>query len=351
MEKQKENKEREVLPDIIRGFAIILVVLGHCIQEGSGNLYKEQQLYFGDEVYQFIYSFHMPLFMMISGYLAWGSLNRANGKRGLLKKRVSSLLVPIFMWTAIDYIRILIINTLKGQAQPEALIFVYFYNALNNMWFLWAVFWCFFIVYVMYYYFKDSVIIYVLIFGAMFFLPDGLGLGAYKYMLPYYLIAFYGHKHIENKDIKSIKIFYVMAMGVIFIVAVSFFNEESFIYLTGYKLIGKNTLKQLYIDIYRFLVGLIGSCFWILIWKKVYELRKNKLIDGILKMLKSLGRESMGIYILSGYIIIFVLQKMIVVSKQSYILNFLETIVIVMVSYGLTIFLKRVPLLSKLVGK
>ena len=31
-----DKKKRELLPDVLRGFAICLVVLGHCIQEGSG---------------------------------------------------------------------------------------------------------------------------------------------------------------------------------------------------------------------------------------------------------------------------------------------------------------------------
>ena len=35
----KEQYKREKLPDILKGFAIILVVLGHCIQEGSGYFY------------------------------------------------------------------------------------------------------------------------------------------------------------------------------------------------------------------------------------------------------------------------------------------------------------------------
>ena len=72
-----EKKERELLPDLLRGFAIVLVVLGHCIQDGSGVGYRSEALYFSDRLYQFIYSFHMPLFMMISGYLSWGSIQKA----------------------------------------------------------------------------------------------------------------------------------------------------------------------------------------------------------------------------------------------------------------------------------
>ena len=128
--------ERERLPDVLRGFAIILVVFGHCIQEGNGESFSSGALYFDDKLYQFIYSFHMPLFMMISGYLSGKSMQRADTvqkRRVLLKRRMITLLSPIFLWTAIDYARILISNYIYGKSQPEAVLFVYFYNAFNNL--------------------------------------------------------------------------------------------------------------------------------------------------------------------------------------------------------------------------
>ena len=55
----------------------------------------------------------MPLFMLISGYLSWGSIQKAVGKkerRALLSRRASALLSPVFLWTAVDYARILLLN-------------------------------------------------------------------------------------------------------------------------------------------------------------------------------------------------------------------------------------------------
>lgn len=46
--------------DILRGFAIFLVTLGHIIEKSG---YKESPLF------TFIYSFHMPLFFCISGFI------------------------------------------------------------------------------------------------------------------------------------------------------------------------------------------------------------------------------------------------------------------------------------------
>ncbi len=71
---QTKIMKRDPLPDIIRGFAILLVILGHCIQEGNGAAFSNQMQYFDDRLYQLIYSFHMPLFALVAGYFAYPSI-------------------------------------------------------------------------------------------------------------------------------------------------------------------------------------------------------------------------------------------------------------------------------------
>jgi fucose 4-O-acetylase-like acetyltransferase len=337
------TNDRERLPDILRGFDIILVVLGHCIQDGSGVDFSANALYFSDKLYQLIYSFHMPLFMILSGYLAWGSVNKANdraARRSLLKRRAQSLLIPIFLWTGIDYVRILVTNYINGSPQPEAIVFVYFYNALNNLWFLWAVWWCFLIVYLVHYFMKDNWAVYVIIFLAMFVIPDGLGLGAYKYMLPYFVFSYYSHDFAK----KHKPIFPILV--IIYIGLFSLYNEESFIYLTGYKLIGKDVVHQLYLDIYRMVIGFVGSGVVIMLWKFITQHTQYEF-----KLLQQLGKASMGIYILSGYIIVFAVQKLEFIEERSYFVNIIETVAVLAISALMVEVLGRIPYIRKIVGK
>lgn len=365
MKKRKlwmENKsERELLPDLLRGFAIILVVLGHCIQEGSGEAYRTEQLYFNDRLYQFIYSFHMPLFMMISGYLSWKGIEGAKEKSArisLLKRRARSLLIPIFAWTALDYVRILIVNHLNGEPQPEALVFVYFYNALSNLWFLWAVWWCFLVVFVMHCFMKDNIGVYVLGFMALFVIPDGLGLGAYKYMLPYFLFGYYVHGWMQHKGWKQDcrpKIWMVIVAGLAFAGLFLYYNEDCFIYLTGYKLIGKPVGWQLWIDLYRLFVGFAGSLFFVLLWQYIV-VEINKINDTgkriiMCSVLRRLGADSMGIYILSGYLLIFLIQRLDFIDHPSYVWNMIETVVVLIVSLCCTVLFGKIPGLKRFVGK
>ena len=357
----KKSGKREMLPDILRGFSIILVVLGHCIQEGSGELYRVGFSYFSDRLYQFIYSFHMPLFMLISGYLGWYSMKRCQNQKArleVLRTRAATLLVPIFFWTALDYARILIINCVEKNPQPEALVFVYFYNALNNLWFLWAVWWSFLVVYVMHNFLRDNIIIYVLGFMALFILPDGLGMGAYKYMLPYYLTGYYVHGYMENKGKpakKSPRLWMIGIIGLAFAGLFIYYNEDSFIYLTGYKLVGKKVARQLGIDIYRLVIGFAGSVFFILVWQyilmcadKLNQQRNGRIQFGVLR---KLGADSMGIYIVSGYLLIFVIQRFDFIQQPSYIFNIFETIIVLAMSWLIVGIIGKIPVLKKVIGK
>lgn len=68
-----EPKQRVRWIDAIKGFAIILVVLGHVAERYyKYDLYPNYTVVF-QWIYNVIYSFHMPLFMIISGYLFYYS--------------------------------------------------------------------------------------------------------------------------------------------------------------------------------------------------------------------------------------------------------------------------------------
>lgn len=89
-------KERILWLDNLKLFAIYLVVLGHCLLAFDYPVYQNK---YQNCLCEFIYSFHMPLFMLISGYFSNGLLL----KRINIKKRFVQLILPCLSFTIICY--------------------------------------------------------------------------------------------------------------------------------------------------------------------------------------------------------------------------------------------------------
>lgn len=354
-----EIKKREALPDILKGFAVFLVILGHCIQEGSGAGFQEESLFFWDKLYQFIYSFHMPLFMLVSGYFAWDSMKRGtqgSARRRLLGKKAAALLLPVFAWTVFELLWQLAESGGEADifASPAEFLKAFALGFVSTGWFLWAVFWCFLIVYIVHFFFRDCVLLYGAGFLAMFVVPDGLGLGAYKYMFPFFLAAFYFHGYRERGSRprwqeRLSKVYdwvWIGAAGAVFGILFLFFDEYSMIYLSGYKLVGKDIPRQLGIDIYRTVIGFAGAGFFILFWRKLSSLGG----EGSFPLLRALGVNSLGLYLISGKVCLEAGRWLCPFLFPNYLLNLGEAAAVTALSYVLTTFLKRIPVLCWLGG-
>jgi fucose 4-O-acetylase-like acetyltransferase len=126
--------------DVIKGIAIILVILGHCIQFGSGEKYFLNEQYFGNPVFIFIDSLHMPLFMIISGILFFYMINKYSTEE-MLKSCFTKNLLPIFVWTTLINIGLLIIKIVFGISLDLTSFMTSLLNQyLNTLWYLWAIF-------------------------------------------------------------------------------------------------------------------------------------------------------------------------------------------------------------------
>ena len=75
---EKTNKQRIAWIDILKGIGIIFFVLGHVIHN--------------DMIFNWIYSFHMPLFFFAGGYLYKKDINIVR----YIKHKFRSIMVPYF---------------------------------------------------------------------------------------------------------------------------------------------------------------------------------------------------------------------------------------------------------------
>ena len=89
-------KDRNLVVDIIRGFAMLLVVLGHTMS-GSTILYE------GTVLFKIIWTLQMPLFIIISGYVTRYSRPLLDSESLLefVKKRTLAYILPWLVWTIV----------------------------------------------------------------------------------------------------------------------------------------------------------------------------------------------------------------------------------------------------------
>lgn len=133
-------KTRNELIDLLKGFAILLVVLGHSVQYSVSNFDHNW-------LFRIIYAFHMPLFMFLSGFVALSSFD---GSIRSLSKRFQSLIIPFFCWFLITDL----LSTLLQLSGIESPIITYhpiisLLQSPSNggLWFLWELFQNFFLLF------------------------------------------------------------------------------------------------------------------------------------------------------------------------------------------------------------
>lgn len=225
------NNSRNLTIDFIRGIAILLMVLGHNIQYGSGNDFYQMENYFDNWLFKFIYSFHMPLFALLSGYLFFWSMKRP--MEHVIKKRLTSVLLPIFCWVTLENVGKSIIFLTKNEFTFFVFLHDYASSFIYKLWFLWAIFWCSLIVMLVEKACKGRVWIYGLLIILILFTPAMYNFHMYAYMYPYFVAGFlinkFDGKNIYQRVVK--KDWYALVVAiVVFAVLFLFFMDTIFTY-------------------------------------------------------------------------------------------------------------------------
>lgn len=355
------SQRRIELLDRLKGVAGILTLFGHVIIMGNGEVFRETDLYFNDKVFQLIYSFHMPLFMLISGFLFGRSVRLYDRKKTAeqIFDKAKKLIVPLLLFSVLDLI-LSISNWISAGIQINIKIVALQYLILfvTERWFLWAVFWCFLFSLLWKNLLKENPFVLAALFLIMFAVPDGLNLGAYKYMLPYFIIgnklfeAYYDDSMRKRAE-KFLNFKSFIPAVLLFTALFSGYGGDKTVYISGYKLIGKDIFNQLYIDAYRFLIGLSGS---VVMGFLIYFISKSKLTEKVMSILSHVGKYTMGIYLLSQYVVVYIFNNITdnyyrdnIAAAPNYLLTVLETALALIICLILIKIMKKLPILKYMV--
>ena len=107
-------KKHYVYLDIAKGIAIIAVVLGHCFPENLYGTAGLTQNTIAKAIYDFCYTWHMPVFFFISGYLFYNTWKSHNKTK--LFEKAQRLLIP-YLTFSILYIPLRLMMSNMANAE------------------------------------------------------------------------------------------------------------------------------------------------------------------------------------------------------------------------------------------
>lgn len=299
------TKDRYIEFDFLKFFAIFLVIWGHGIMHLSDADKNSNFLY------QFIYSFHMPLFMMMAGYFSKNSLTLPF--KTIIKKKFRQLIYPCLTFGILFFI-LEIVAYQKDYRE--------FYHYLyEGFWFLKSCFLCYLVLYICIKTLRNNqnagIILALIISQALPFFK-------LTWMLPFFV---FGLILNCNWD------YFFRNKKFIFIVGSILYIITFYIYLSLPPIDLKNIKGELLNSNYEFvsdyiryhltrlIVGVAGSIAFlsaiILIASKI---RNNKL----LLYFSNYGRFTLEIYILQTLILEIILSRSINLGGiNQYLFNFL----------------------------
>ena len=299
-EKSKHRANLNYL-SIAKGIAIFLMLWGHCIQYCC----NEKIDFFEDDVFRFIYSFHMPLFMLISGYLFYYSFSKRD-LHELLKHRIQGLLQPIIMVSFIIYYLTTGLRNIYPRPQISALISGPWLDNLSSLWFLWSLLTLVIIVSIN---LKITVSVRVRIIVFLFSVILLLTMPCTThtiYMFPYFTAGFVfsmmRYKHKEKVDQYSAYLKYIFLL--LFPLMLCFFRKKHYIYTTGLYSPEKTVFECMRINLFRWGIGFAGSIFIFVILDFIYKYTLyNAVGRRVWGCFENIGKYSLQIYCISVLVV------------------------------------------------
>ena len=266
--------------DSLKLFAIFLVVWGHVFLDMG---YVDALKYTG--LNGLIYSFHMPLFMTLSGYVSFKVISR----QGNIKRKFVQLIIPCL----------------------SLAIICHFLHYDNNFWYLKCLFYCYVIADLYYRItFPGKAVLFCIL---CFFLFPITARYQYSYKIDFMLPFFFGglflreKQYIITKNLPTL----LLVSGSCFLVCSIFWQKQYIYYFSKPNYIDYRFLikahKFLFDEMnlvmvgFRYIAGFCGTCFFIFLFEYIYSLKTR--FCSLLSQLAQYGKYSLHIYILQSFFV------------------------------------------------
>lgn len=261
--------------DLLKVFCVLLVIIGHVL-----NMYDAKGMVCITEVPFFnivrnsIYSFHMPVFVAISGAIYAIQKKKAKYNNILLfvKKKFTRLIVPyVLIATLVLFPTMLTVDIVENPVHYFIFSYIFALNS-RHLWFLLMLFGVFIVVSLLDKYIQKYPYFFILLFGAF-------------HSLSVYIPAYWGLSSIAEYIIS----FY---MGYIFQLNLSYIKKLPLYFA----LILLALCAALWTFKY-FRADVISIPMFIALWILAHNLKDNNERICNLSVIKSISKESMGMYL------------------------------------------------------
>lgn len=275
------NKGRDIGFDMVKLITIFLVIVGHIIPFIGINWYD----YFGVE--KFIYSFHMPLFIIISGYFCARSITSSFGE--MVRKKTKQLILPALTCTFIICLWELVIGFPQQFSFRDEII--------GNSWFLKTLFILYLLGWLMKHIPIKEEIFAIISIIILFCIPHAYSLQI-NYQYPYFLMGYFLNKNKYACIIKPsgfYKLILPTVYIILFYISYNFYDEKK-----GVPITISNLINYPYNIFIRYLVAISGSFFVITTTGIICNIYKN---TDKLKKIAEYGKYTLGIYVVQTFFI------------------------------------------------
>ena len=312
--------------DAIKAFAMFLVIWGHCIL----HLTSWDRL--DDTTFVIINSFHMPLFMVVSGYFSASSLEI--GFKTLSWKKFKSLIIPCICWCLLLSVETyLTVGKILFANLVETFIMKY--------WFLRSLFCCYLLAFFL---FRSPRWLAVLVFCFCLIIT----LYNLNIMFPAFMCGLMIRKKnlLENSEFSSY--LNVILISILFIFLTYFYDAHV---LNSPNRMGNIIISNsaslwgvyFYKTFYRIAVGVCGAYLIIIM---MYKNFRN--ISGVVC---NIGQRTMGIYLIQGIVLERIMSHTITYTGGALLFDLvlapLLSVVLMFIFYYLVLQIERKKRISK----
>lgn len=272
-------KQRVAWLDLVKLFTIYLVVLGHVTAMMVNGFFM------GARLMNFIYSFHMPLFMLLSGYFVSSKVLQGNFIK-LLKNKAKQLLLPSLICSFICCVYLFLVRDIINFRD----------EIIGNSWFLKVLFVYYVIIYLLKRLHINDWFLFVASCIVLFLVPYGSTLQI-NLLFPYFWAGYFLKKYkvLEKTSSWTFTLLFIM------LYAGGFYLQRLY-EIPNYIKISIETIPSMWhLILLRYFVAFTGSmsviCLFSLLNNKIRENKTFLRIAGY-------GKYTLGVYVLQTILII-----------------------------------------------